>query len=65
MLVLSDMIRYNDTYRVLCGIYGDDSNNLPADFGTKYPHIIAKYFSDVNAVPDVIKAKLGLRVKKK
>ena len=60
LLILSDMIRYNDTYRVMCGIYGDTNNNLPTNFGKQYPNIVAKYFSDVSIIPDAIKLKLGL-----
>ena len=60
LLVLSDVVRYNDTYRVMCGIYGDTENNLPQNFAKKYPDIIAKYFLNVNDIPDPIKVKLGI-----
>ena len=60
LLVLSDMVHYNDTYHVMCGIYGDMENNLPPNFGKKYPYIISKYFSNVDDIPAIITAKLGL-----
>ena len=62
LLILSDLIRYSDAYRILKVCYGDDSYNhkLEADFGKKYPDIINKYFSNIEEIPDRIKQELGL-----
>ena len=62
LLVLSDLIRYSDAYRILKVCYGDDSynHNLESDFGKKYPDIIKKYFSNIQEIPDRIKEDLGL-----
>ena len=60
LLILSDVVRNNDAYRVMCGIYGDVNSKLPANFGQLYPEIVAKYFSNVEDIPDSIKSKLGM-----
>ena len=60
LLILSDVLRYNDAYRVMCGVYGDHNNKLPPNFGKLYPEIIDKYFSDIDAIPDPIRSKLGI-----
>lgn len=62
LLVLSDVMRYSDAYRVLKHCYGDNTyqHKLPANFAKDNPHIIDKYFSDINAIPDRIKEELGL-----
>ena len=62
LLVLGDLIRYSDAYRILKVCYGDDSynHNLESDFGKKYPDIIKKYFSNIEDIPDRIKEDLGL-----
>ena len=62
LLVLSDMIRYADTFRILKHLYGDDTyrHNLEPDFAKKYPTVINKYFSNVDDVPDYIRNELGL-----
>lgn len=62
LIVLSDLIRYSDAYRILKTCYGDDTfqHNLEPDFGKKYPEIIKKYFSNIAEIPDRIKEELGL-----
>ena len=62
LLVVSDLIRYADAYRILRACYGDEQNKnkLEEGFGKKYPGIISKYFSNVNEIPDRIKQELGL-----
>jgi len=62
LLVLSDVIRYSDAYRILKSCYGDDTyqHNLEPDFGKKYPDVVSKYFSDVKQLPDRIREELGL-----
>ena len=62
LIVLSDLIRYSDAYRILKTCYGDDTleHKLEPDFGKKYPEIIKKYFSDVEQIPDRIREALGL-----
>ena len=62
LIVLSDLIRYNDAYRILAVCYGDNTfeHKLEPDFGKKYPDIINKYFSNVDEIPDRIREQLGL-----
>ena len=62
LLVLSDIIRYSDAYRVLKSCYGDETyqHNLEPDFAKNNPDIINKYFSNVYALPDCIREELGL-----
>ena len=62
LLVLSDLIRYSDAYRILKHSYGkpDFPHDLEQDFGKKYPDIIAKYFSNVDEIPDNIREELGI-----
>lgn len=59
---LSDIIRYNDAYRVLKFCYGDESHQhtLPQDFGKDNPDILEKYFSNIDEMPDRIKEDLDL-----
>ena len=59
---MSDTIRYNDTFRVLRTRYGDNANNLEDNFEEKYPHIVSKYFSNTDNVPDHIKYGLQYRL---
>ena len=62
LLVVSDVIRYADAFRILKLLYGDNTyrRNLEPEFGKKYPHIVAKYFSNVDDIPNYIKTELGL-----
>ena len=62
LLVLSDLIQYSDAYRILKTCYGEAKfpHDLEKDFGKKYPDIIAKYFSNINKIPDHIRQELGL-----
>jgi hypothetical protein len=60
LIVLSDLIRYSDAYRILAVCYGDGSSEhkLEPDFGKKYPEIVKKYFSNIDNIPDLIHQKL-------
>lgn len=62
LLVLSDIIRYSDAFRILKNCYGDETykHNLDSDFAKNNPDIIKKYFSDINAIPDRIRDELHL-----
>ena len=62
LMVISDLIRYSDAYRILKISYGDPSveHKLEPDFAKNNPDIIAKYFSDIDAIPDCIREELDL-----
>ena len=62
LLVLGDVIRFADAFRILKHVYGDDTyrHNLEDDFGQKYPEIVKKYFSNLDELPDYIKTELGV-----
>jgi hypothetical protein len=61
LVPLSDIICYSDTFKIFHGIY-NVNGQLPAHFGTQYPHIVRKYFPDFDKIPKGIKAKLGLPI---
>lgn len=62
LLVLSDVIRFADAFRILKHLYGDNTykHNLEDNFGKKYPNVISKYFSNTDELPNYIKTELGL-----
>ena len=62
LLVLGDVVRYVDTFRMLKLLYGDNSlrHKLEDNFGKKYPNVVSKYFSDTSDLPDYIKNELGI-----
>lgn len=62
LMVLSDIIRYSDAYRILAVCYGDTTpdHKLEPDFGKKYPEVIQKYFSNIEDIPERIQQALGL-----
>ena len=61
LLALSDVMRYSDAFRILTHCYGDktDRHRLENNFGPKYPDVIAKYFSNVDELPNYIAKQLG------
>ena len=61
LIVLSDVMRYSDAFRILTHCYGDATqrHRLERNFGPKYPSVIAKYFSDTDELPDYIARQLG------
>jgi len=62
LCVLSDVICYNDAFRILKLCYGDETlrHKLEDNFGKKYPHVVRKYFSAIDDIPDHIRKELGL-----
>ena len=62
LLVLSDVMMYSDAFCILTCMYGDKSHRhkLPHDFGKKYPHVISKFFSNIDDLPSYIVSELGL-----
>ena len=62
LLALSDLATYSDTFRIMSYIYGDKSHihKLPSNFGTKYPHVVAKYFPNTDDLPDLIRKELAV-----
>ena len=61
-MVVSDLIRYYNAYRILKISYGDPTykHELEPNFAKNNPDIIARYFSDIDAIPDHIREELGL-----
>ena len=61
LLVLSDVIRYADAFRILKHLYGDNSyrHKLETDFAKKYPNVVRKYFRNIDDIPDYIRMELG------
>ena len=62
LLVLSDLVRYSDAFRILKYSYGDPTyqHTLEPNFAINNPDIIDNYFSNVDEIPDHIREELGL-----
>ena len=56
---LGDLVRFNDIFRVLVALYGNDDDSLPPGFAKRYPDTISEFVEDPDEIPDYIKTKLG------